>query len=129
MARAYPLIALVVATLLVVGNLSTGIVTAQMDTGESYWGEQMINAIANLWPAAAIGVFVAFTGGAVAGFYQLDRATIVFLLAASAYLAYHFYWQPAHQSSVSSVDKVLTLASSNRRPQNCAQLAFLARKI
>jgi hypothetical protein len=94
--RAYPLIALVVATLLVVGPLSTG-ATAQMDTGESYWGEHMINAIANLWPAAAIAVFVAFTGGAVAGFYQLDRATIVFLLAASVYLAYHFYWQPAHQ--------------------------------
>jgi len=95
--RACPLIALVVATLLVVGNLSTGIATAQMDTGESYWGEHMINAIGNLWPAAAIGVFVAFTAGAVTGFYQVDRATIVFLLAASAYLAYHFYWQPAHQ--------------------------------
>jgi hypothetical protein len=91
------LIALVVATLLIVGNLSPGIATAQMDTGESYWGEQMINAIANLWPAVAIAIFVAFTGGAVAGFYQLDRATIVLLLAASVYLGYHFYWQPAHQ--------------------------------
>lgn len=97
MVRGYPLIALVVATLLIVGNLGPGIATAQMDTGESYWGEHMINAIVNLWPAAAIAVSIAFTGGAVAGFYQLDRATIVFLLAASVYLAYHFYWQPAHQ--------------------------------
>jgi hypothetical protein len=97
MVRAYPFTVILVATLVLVGILGTGIAAAQMDTGESYWGEHMINAIVNLWPAAAIALFVVFVAGAIVGFYSLDRVTIAILLAASVYLAYHFYWLPTHR--------------------------------
>ncbi len=97
MVRAYRFTAVVVAALVFVGSLGTGIASAQMDTGESYWGEHMINAIANLWPGVAIVLFLLFIAGAIAGFYVLDSSTIVLLLAASGYLAYHFYWLPAHR--------------------------------
>jgi hypothetical protein len=102
--RTRPLSVLVIAILLVVGILGVGIAEAQLDTGESYWGEHMINGIFNLWPAAAIAIFTAFLTGGVFGLYELDAATMLFLLAASAFLAYHFYWQPAHPASVQSPD-------------------------
>lgn len=97
MVRAYRFTAAVVAALVFVGSLGTGMASAQVDTGESYWGEHMINAIANSWPAVAIVLFLLFIAGAIAGFYTLDRSTIVLLLAASVYLAYRFYWVPAHR--------------------------------
>lgn len=97
MVRAYRFTAALVAALVFVGSLGTAMASAQTDTGESYWGEHMINAIANSWPAVAIVLFLLFIAGAIAGFYTLDRSTILLLLAASVYLAYRFYWVPAHR--------------------------------
>jgi hypothetical protein len=97
MVRASRLMALILASLILVGMVGTDIAAAQMDTGESYLGERMINGMFNLWPAAAIVVFIGLIAGGVVGFYKLDRATAVLLLAASAFLAYHFYWLPGHR--------------------------------
>lgn len=98
--RARPLSVVVIAILLVVSILGVGIAEAQLDTGESYWGEHIMNGIFHLWPAVVIVILTAFLTGGVFGLYELDAATMLFLLAASAFLAYHFYWQPAHPASM-----------------------------
>ncbi len=97
---ARPLSILVIATLLIVTIVGTGVAEAQLDTGESYWGEHIMNGIFGLWPAALIAVFTALLAGGVFGLYELDRTSMLVLAAASAFLAYHFYWQPAHPASV-----------------------------
>jgi uncharacterized membrane protein AbrB (regulator of aidB expression) len=102
--RARPLSLLVIATLLLVSILGVGVAEAQLDTGESYWGEQMINGIFDLWPAVAIAILTGLLAGGVFGFYELDATTMLVLLAASAFLAYHFYWQPTHSASVQLPD-------------------------
>ena len=86
----------VVAALLMVTVAGGGIARAQLETGESYWGEHMLNGIASLWPAVVIAVCVGVLAGAVVGFYEIDRGSLVFLLGVSGFLAYRFYWQPAH---------------------------------
>jgi hypothetical protein len=102
--RARPASVLVIAILLIVSILGLGIAEAQLDNGESYWGEHMINGIFHLWPAVVIAILVGLLAGGMFGIYELDAATMLFLLAASAFLAYHFYWQPAHPASVQSPD-------------------------
>lgn len=37
--------------------------------------------------------------GGMLVFYELDAASVLFLLAGIAFLAYHFYWHPAHPVS------------------------------
>jgi hypothetical protein len=91
---------LAIATLLIVSILGVGIAEAQLDTGESYWGEHMMNGIFHLWPAVAIAILTWLLAGGVFGLYELDAASMLFLLAASAFLAYHFYWHPAHPASL-----------------------------
>jgi hypothetical protein len=99
--RARSLIVLMLATLIFVTILGASVGRAQdmFGTGESYWGEHMMNAIFNLWPAVAIIVFGFLLMGGMVGFYPLDRATVLMLFGTSAYLIYHFYWQPAHIAS------------------------------
>lgn len=111
--RARPLIALAAATLTIVAILGAGIAEAQLDNGESYWGEHMVTAIFHIWPAVAIVVLMVFLAGGLVGFYELDRTTIVFLLAASAYLGYHFYWQPAHPGSAQSAGCISSLRTTS----------------
>ena len=102
--RARSLSVLMIAILLSVIILGVGIAEAQLDTGESYWGEHMMNGIFHLWPAVAIAILTGLLAGGVFGLYELDATSMLFLLAASAFLAYHFYWHPAHPSSVQSPD-------------------------
>lgn len=101
---------LVIATALTI-VLGAGIAEAQMNTGESYLGEQIMNAIFHLWPTVAIVVLTALVAGGVLGVYDLGRATMLFLLAAAAFLAYHFYWQPTHPASVRSPNHLSVSAS------------------
>ncbi len=104
--RTRTLYVLVIAALCIVGILSVGIAEAQqlLDTGESYWGENILNGIFNLWPAVAIAIFTALLAGGVFGLYELGATSMLFLMAVSAILAYHFYWHPAHPVSVQSID-------------------------
>lgn len=122
--RAGPLSVLVIATLLVVTVLGAGVAEAQMDTGESYWGEHMINAIVHLWPAVAIVLLAGLLAAGVFGLFEMDRATKLFLLAAAAFLAYHFYWQPAHPAAGQSLTHpTVNLEEALRdRPGDCVQL-------
>jgi hypothetical protein len=101
-ARSRPV--LVIATALIIIVMGAGIAEAQMDTGESYWGEHMIDGIVHLWPAVAIAILTGLVAGGMLGLYELDCASILLMLAASAFLAYHFYWQPAHPASGQSPD-------------------------
>ena len=41
----------------------------------------------------------AFVSGGMLGFYELDRTTVVVLLAIITFLIYHFYWRPIHAAS------------------------------
>ena len=109
--RAHTLSALIIAPLLIVSILGIGVAEAQLDTGESYWGENMMNGIFHLWPAVAIAIFAGLLAGGVFGLYELDRATMLFLFAASAFLAYHFYWRPIHAASVQSRDHLSQMVS------------------
>ena len=102
--RTRPLSLLVIATLLIVGMLGVGIAEAQLDTGESYWGEHVMNGIFNLWPIVVIAILIGLLAGGAFGLYELDAASMLFLLAVSAFLAYHFYWQPTHPTSVQFPD-------------------------
>jgi hypothetical protein len=90
-------VAMIVLMTVVVG--SVGPVGAQPATDESYWGETMVNGIFHTWPAVAIAVFAAFVSGGMLGFYELDRTTVVVLLAIITFLVYHFYWRPSHAAS------------------------------
>ncbi|HET7264487.1 MAG TPA: hypothetical protein VFL28_07455 [bacterium] len=105
----------VIATLLIVSIVGIGVAQAQLDTGESYWGERMMNGIFNLWPAAAIAIFTALLAGGVFGLYELDRTSMLVLAAASAFLAYHFYWQPAHPASVQAPAHVMAVPPPGAR--------------
>ena len=102
--RARPLSVLVIATLVIVSILGVSVAEAQLDNGESYWGENIMNGIFHLWPAVAIAILLGLLAGGVFGLYELDATSMLFLLAASAFLAYHFYWQPAHPASVQFQD-------------------------
>jgi hypothetical protein len=92
-------VALLMAALLL-ATLGAQTAHAQLDTGEAYWGEHTVNAIFHLWPAATIAVLMVFVAGGLFGFYELDATTVLFLLGASAFLAYHYYWRPVHLVSL-----------------------------
>jgi hypothetical protein len=99
--RARSLLVLVVATLIIITVLGAAVGEAQdlFGTGESYWGEHMVNTLFNTWPAVAVVVFAGLLAGGMVGFYELDRGSSFLLLATSIYLVYHFYVQPAHVAS------------------------------
>jgi hypothetical protein len=88
-----------IATLLIVSSLTARVAEGQTATGESYWGEHTLNGIFQTWPAVAIAVFAGFLAGGMLGLYELDTASVLFLLAGIAFLAYHFYWHPVHAAS------------------------------
>jgi len=83
-----------VAVLLIVTIGSVGTAAGQSVPEESYWGEHTLNSFVRAWPALAIAVLTAPIVGAMLGVYELDASTMLFLLAAIAFIAYHFYWQP-----------------------------------
>ena len=83
-----------VATLLIVTIGSVGTAAGQSAVEESYWGEHTLNSFARAWPALAIAVLTAPMVGAMLGVFELDTSSTLFLLAAIAFIAYHFYWQP-----------------------------------
>ena len=83
-----------VATLLILTIGSVGTAAGQAGTEESYWGEHTLNGFARAWPALAIAVLAAPMVGAMLGVFELGASSMLFLLAAIAFIAYHFYWQP-----------------------------------
>lgn len=85
---------LVAATvLLTLSVLSSGIATGRPAIGGSYWAENTLNKVITAWPQIAIAVLVGLLVAGMVGFYVLDWAPTVLLLAAIALLVYEFYWQ------------------------------------
>lgn len=92
--RPRPPFAAVVAVVLIVCLGIPGTAAGQAGTDESYWGEHTLNGFVRAWPAVAIVVLAAPLAAAMLGVLELDATTALFLLAAIAFLTFHFYWQP-----------------------------------
>ena len=91
--RLRPPSAAVVALILIVCLGIPGTATGQTDD-ESYWGEHTLNGFVRVWPAVVIAVLAAPLAAATLGFFELDATSALVLLAAIAFLTFHYYLQP-----------------------------------
>jgi len=85
--------------LLIVSVLTAHVAEAQSPTDESYWGEHTLNGIVQTWSVVALVVFGGLLAGGILGLYELDTASLLFLLAGLALLGYHVYWRHVHVGS------------------------------
>ncbi|HKX16951.1 MAG TPA: hypothetical protein VJT33_02940 [bacterium] len=85
--------AAVVALVLIVCLGIPGTATGQTDD-ESYWGEHTLNGFVRVWPAVVIAVLAAPLVAAVLGIFELDATSALVLLAAIAFMTFHYYLQP-----------------------------------
>jgi hypothetical protein len=96
--RAHPWLLSALAALLII-SLPAVRVQAQSPTGGAYWGQHTLDSFAQIWPVVALVVFGALLAGGLFGFYDLDSASLIFLLAGLAFLGYHLYRHPVHPGS------------------------------
>ena len=85
--------AAVVALVLIMCLAIPGTATGQTDD-ESYWGEHTLNGFVRVWPAVVIALLAAPLVAAILGILELDATSALVLLAAIAFMAFHYYLQP-----------------------------------
>lgn len=83
----------VVALLLIVCLGIPGTAAGQTDD-ESYWGEHTLNGFVRVWPAVVIALLAAPLVAAMLGIFELDATSALVLLAAIAFMTFHYYLQP-----------------------------------
>lgn len=91
--RLRPPSAAVVALVLIVCLGVPGTAMGQTDD-ESYWGEHTLNGFVRVWPAVVIALLAAPLVGAMLGIFELGATSVLVLLAAIAFMTFHYYLQP-----------------------------------